>query len=87
MLALFVILFLSLLLFHLVVADVERCCIDMSFMFCRWTMYSLAALVVTAVAVVGVRGHTGHHGSDNVMQMNQQQPPSFHDPSVVGNQE
>ena len=57
------------------------------FLCCKQTMYSFSVLLVTALAVVGVRGHAGHHGSDNVMQMNQQPPSSFHDPSVVGNQE
>ena len=58
-----------------------------AFLCCRQTMYSFWVLLVTALAVVGVRGHAGPHGGDNVMQMNQQPPSSFHDPNVVGNQE
>ncbi|XP_076463465.1 lymphotoxin beta receptor inhibitor-like [Babylonia areolata] len=47
----------------------------------------LLAMTVMGVMVTEVRGHGGH-GQENVMHMNQQQPPpgDFHDPSIVGNQ-
>ncbi|XP_070180765.1 multiple coagulation factor deficiency protein 2 homolog [Littorina saxatilis] len=46
---------------------------------------TLQVILVTISTLLGATSGHGSHGNENVMNMNQQ-PTSFHDPSVVGDQ-